>query len=65
LRERGLAFSYSKRYFLPREDGEDAGSKLYPSRTNRFTSMIPAEHREKYHANAPCSAAQLIVEVAS
>jgi hypothetical protein len=63
LRERGLMFRYDKRHFLPREDGENAGSKLYASRANKFTSMIPEEHREKYHANAPCSAAQLIVEV--
>jgi len=63
LRERGLVFSYAKRHFKPREDGENAGSKLYPSRTNKFTSIIPAEHREKYNAHAPCSAAQLIIEV--
>ena len=63
LRERGVTFSYAKRHFKPREDGENAGSKLYPSRANKFTSIIPAEHREKYNAHAPCSAAQLIVEV--
>ena len=63
LRERGLAFSYAKRHFTPREDGENAGSKLYPSRANKFTSIIPAEHREKYNAHASCSAAQLIVEI--
>jgi len=63
LRERGLTFSFAKRHFKPREDGENAGSKLYPSRANKFMSMIPTEHREKYNAHAPCSAAQLIVEV--
>ena len=63
LRKRGLVFSSAKRHFKPREDGENAGSKIYPSRANKFTSIIPAEHREKYNAHAPCSAAQLIVEV--
>jgi predicted small lipoprotein YifL len=42
---------------------EYAGSKIYASRANKFTSLIPAEHRDKYNAHAPCSAAQLIVEV--
>ena len=63
LRECGLTFKHSKRHFVPREDGENAGSKIYTSRANKFTSIIPAEHREKYNAHAPCSAAQLIVEV--
>ena len=63
LRKRGFEFGYNKRHFKPREDGENAGSKLYASRVNRFTSIIPTEHREKYNAHAPCSAAQLIVEV--
>jgi hypothetical protein len=63
LRKRGLTFSYNKRHFTPREDGENAGSKLYASRANKFTSLIPKEHREKYYAHASCSAAQLIIEV--
>ena len=63
LRDNGLEFSYSKRHFKPREDGENAGSKIYPSRANKFTSHISAEQRDRYNAHAPCSAAQLIVEV--
>ena len=63
LRERGLTFKHNKRHFVPREEGENAGSKIYASRANKFTSVIPAEHRDKYHADAPCSAAQLIIEV--
>jgi hypothetical protein len=62
-RGHGLTFSYNKRHFEPHEDGNNAGSKIYKSRVNKFTSMIPAEHREKYKAHASCSAAQLIVEV--
>ncbi len=63
LRKRGLTFDYHKRHFEPREDGNNAGSKKYISRANKFTSIIPTEHRDKYNAHAPCSAAQLIVEV--
>ena len=63
LRERDLIFKYNKRHFEPRDDGDNAGSKIYASRANKFTSMIPEELREKYNAHAPCSAAQLIVEV--
>ena len=63
LRGRGLVFEYKKRHFVPREDGDNAGSKIYSSRANKFTSAISTEHRDKYNAHAPCSAAQLIVEV--
>jgi hypothetical protein len=63
LRKRGLSFNADKRHFEPREDGENAGSKLYKSRTNRFLSLISTEHRDKYKSDAPCSAAQLIIEV--
>jgi hypothetical protein len=63
LRKHNLTFTYNKRHFVPREDGENAGSKIYTSRANKFTLLIPAEHRDKYNAHAPCSAAQLIVEV--
>jgi len=63
LRKRGLSFNADKRHFEPREDGENAGSKLYKSRTNRFLEQIPAEHKDKYNAGDSCSAAQLIVEV--
>jgi len=63
LRSRDLNFEYSKRHFKPREGGENAGSRIYPSRANKFTSLISEEHRGKYNAHAPCSAAQLIVEV--
>lgn len=63
LRKRGLSFTACKRHFEPRNEGENAGSKLYKSRSNKFLSLIPAEQREKYNAHAPCSAAQLIIEV--
>ena len=63
LRKRGLNFEYKKRHFKPREDGENEGSKIYPSRAGKFTSRISEEYREKYNAHAPCSAAQLIVEI--
>ena len=63
LRKHGLSFKADKRHFEPRENGENAGSKLYKSRTNQFLSLIPPEHRDKYNANTACSAAQLIIEV--
>lgn len=61
LRSQGLSFTANKRHFEPRE--VNAGSKQYKSRSNQFLSEIPTEHREKYNAHAPCSAAQLIIEV--
>jgi hypothetical protein len=63
LRQCGQTCTYHKRHFEPREDGGNAGSKIYASHANKFTSMIPAEHRDKYNAHASCSAAQLVVEV--
>ena len=63
LRKHGFSFKADNRHFEPRENGENAGSKLYKSRTNKFLSLIPAEHRDKYNATTPCSAAQLIIEV--
>ena len=63
LRARGFSFKSEKRHFEPREDGENAGSKLYKSRGNRFLEFIPKNQRDTYNAHAPCSAAQLIVEV--
>ena len=33
LRKRGIEFKADKRHFEPRENGENAGSKLYKSRT--------------------------------
>ena len=63
LRGRGFRFTYNKRHFTPHEDGNNAGSKIHSSRANKFTSLISEEHRDKYNAQAPCSAAQLIVEV--
>ena len=64
LRKCGFDFTAIKRHFEEREDGMNAGSKLYKAQTNRFLSEIPREHREKYNAHAPCSASQLIIEVA-
>jgi SAM-dependent methyltransferase len=61
LRKAGLNFEYYKRHFESREEND--GSKQYKERTNKFTAIISKEQKEKYNADAPCSAAQLIIEV--
>jgi hypothetical protein len=63
LHRYGYTFRATKRHFEKREDGENNGSILYKSNSSRFLQIIPSDHREKYNSHAPCSAAQLIIEV--
>jgi hypothetical protein len=63
LRKAGFAVSSAKRHFEKRDDGENNGSVLHKSSANKFLKLISSEQRDKYNAHAPCSAAQLIIEV--